>query len=637
MRKRLSGLGYRGLISTVVLTCSTAANAASACPDCLIQPDSTPACFSVDAPTCQPRPVSGIAPATVSTIAPEFSNPTVSSKADHLLVAQRPDPNRDRFPQPLPTPEPITPTEQAPVLPTPAPITPAPTTPTPTTPTPTPETTISVKRVEVTGSTILRQQDLQPITSKVEGRAVTLEELRGVADQITQLYLNQGFITSRAILVDQTIADGVVTIRVVEGGLEQIDIQGNRRVRSSYIRRRIQLGAKAPLRQDRLEDQLRLLKADPLFENIEASLRPGTQLGQSILTVRVTEANPFQSAFNIDNYSPPSVGSERFGIFLGHRNLTGHGDELTGSYNRTVTGGSNVFDFNYRMPINPMNGTIQLRVAPDTNKITDPEFEELDIRGSRELYEISYRQPLIRTPREEFALSAGFSIQNGQTFIFNDTPFPFSIGTEPEGISRTRVLKFGQDYVKRDPQGAWALRSQFSLGLDIFDATINEAPVPDGRFFSWLAQVQRVQRLGNNQLLIVQADLQLSPNSLLPSQQFVIGGGQSLRGYRQNARSGDNGFRFSVEDRIAILRDESGLPTLQLAPFIDVGAIWNVSDNPTRLPNQTFLLGAGLGLLWQPIPRLGVRVDYGHPLIEISDRGNNAQDKGFYFSVVYQP
>ena len=95
------------------------------------------------------------------------------------------------------------------------------------------------------------------------------------------------------------------------------------------------------------------------------------------------------------------------------------------------------------------------------------------------------------------------------------------------------------------------MRSQFSFGIDILDATINNDPIPDGRFFSWLGQVQRVQRLSNDQLLIVQAELQLTPDSLLPSQQFVIGGGQSVRGYRQNVRSGDNGFRSAaIEDRI---------------------------------------------------------------------------------------
>jgi hemolysin activation/secretion protein len=131
--------------------------------------------------------------------------------------------------------------------------------------------------------------------------------------------------------------------------------------------------------------------------------------------------------------------------------------------------------------------------------------------------------------------------------------------------------------------------------------------------------------------------LQLSPNSLLSSQQFVIGGGQSLRGYRQNARGGDNGFRVSIEDRITLRRNAAGLPTLQLAPFLDAGGVWNNPDNPNKLTNQTFLAGAGVGVLWEPIPRVNLRVDYALPLVNISDRGDNLQDSGIYFSIIYAP
>jgi hemolysin activation/secretion protein len=75
---------------------------------------------------------------------------------------------------------------------------------------------------------------------------------------------------------------------------------------------------------------------------------------------------------------------------------------------------------------------------------------------------------------------------------------------------------------------------------------------------------------------------------------------------------------------------------MQVAPFIDLGWVWNVDDNPNPLPDERFLAGVGLGLIWQPIPNLNIRLDYGIPLVNIDDRGENAQDQGFYFSVNYQ-
>jgi hemolysin activation/secretion protein len=151
-----------------------------------------------------------------------------------------------------------------------------------------------------------------------------------------------------------------------------------------------------------------------------------------------------------------------------------------------------------------------------------------------------------------------------------------------------------------------------------------------------LGQIQRIQVLNSSNFLIVQGDIQLTPDSLLPSQQFVIGGGQSLRGYRQNVRAGDNGFKFLMENRITLGRDEAGRSNFQLAPFFDMGTVWNVDDNPNTLQRQKFLAGIGLGLLWQPEAKLSIRLDYALPLVNLDDRGKNAQDDGFYFNVTYK-
>jgi hemolysin activation/secretion protein len=573
---------------------------------------------------------SNIATSAAFLLAPASSPQTLAQTPTPPAPSQippQPDPNRDRFLQPLPIPAPVVPEQPPSVTPTPTPA-----------PTPSPEPSsqsIQVNKIEVVGSTVLSPEQLSEITKPLEGRSVPIESLREAADKITQLYLNRGDITSRAVLVDQAITNGVVQIRVLEGSLERIDVEGTRRLNPNYIRSRINLGAGTPLNTGKLEDQLRLLRADPLLQNVEASLRSGTGVGQSILVVRVTEAEPFQAFINIDNYSPPSVGSERLGTSLLYRNLTGRGDEVDASYNHTTTGGADTVDLSYRLPLNPMNGTLQLRTSLNRNHVTQPPFEQFNIHGESELYEISYRQPLVRSPREELALSLGFAYQNGQTFTFAG-PTPFGIGPDENGVSRTSVLKFGQDYVRRDVRGAWSVRSLFSLGTGLFDATINPDPKPDGRFLAWLGQIQRVQVLNNDNFLIVQGDIQLTPNSLLPSQQFVIGGGQSLRGYRQNVRAGDNGVRLSLEDRITIQRDPAGVPTMILAPFIDAGWIWNQPDNPNVLQSEQFLAGTGIGLIWTPLPRLNLRLDYGLPLVPIKDRGTNAQDQGLYFSVNYQ-
>ncbi|MEC4853788.1 MAG: ShlB/FhaC/HecB family hemolysin secretion/activation protein, partial [Jaaginema sp. PMC 1079.18] len=466
------------------------------------------------------------------------------------------------------------------------------------------------------------------------GRSVSLASLEDLADTITQRYLEAGYITSRAILIEDSLESGNIQIQILEGKIERIQVEGPGNLQE-YVRRRAALGTHTPLNTNELEAQLRLLRNDPLLANIEATLRQGeTPLG-SILAIRVEPTKNVTGLASIDNYSPPSVGSERLTLQGSYRNLSGLGDSLTANYKTTLQGGSQTLEFLYRLPLNPMDGTLQLRTSLNWNNVIQPEFRVFEIGGSSQLYEISFRQPLIRTPQEEFALSIAYAYQTGQTFTFAG-PTPFGFGPNAEGISTTSVIKLGQDYVWRDISGAWALRSQFNIGTGFLGATANAEPIPDGHFFSWLGQVQRVQVFSADHFAIASFDLQLATDSLLSSQQFVVGGGQSVRGFRQNVRAGDNGLRFSLEDRLILQRDEAGQPVFVFAPFFDLGLVWNAKDNPNLLADQNLIAGIGAGILWQPLPQVSVRLDYGYPLVELRDRGTNAQDDGFYFSLGYQ-
>ncbi len=496
------------------------------------------------------------------------------------------------------------------------------------------ENNILIQDIIVTGSSIFDDDILKEITTPLLGQKVPAEEIQTVANKITELYLEKGYFTSRAVLKQESLSTGNIEIIVIEGELEKIEIEGTKRINQNYIRNRIKLGTDKPLNSAKLEEQLRLLKINPLFENVEASLKSGTQVGQSILVVRVTEANPWDINVGIDNYSPPSIGSERITLGVGYQNVTGIGDKFAVNYNRTTAGGANNWDIVYSVPLNPKDGNLNLRAYFNNTEVITSGLRELDISGENELYELVYRQPLIRSTRQEFALSFGFTYQNGQTFTFAG-PTPFGLGPNEDGVSKTSVFKFGQEYITRNELGVWSFRSLLNFGTGLFDATTNNGSIPDGLFFSWLGQIQRIQNINPDNFLIIEANLQLSTDGLLPSQQFVIGGGQSLRGYRQNVRAGDNGFKLSIEDRITLGRNEAGNSIFQLAPFLDMGAVWNVNDNPNPQQDETFLIGIGLGLLLQPLPDFNIRLDYGIPLVKIDDEGKNAQDEGFYFSVGY--
>lgn len=93
----------------------------------------------------------------------------------------------------------------------------------------------------------------------------------------------------------------------------------------------------------------------------------------------------------------------------------------------------------------------------------------------------------------------------------------------------------------------------------------------------------------------------------------------------------DNGVTGSVEVRIPLTSNSNAL---QIAPFFDIGTVWN--NRGSNSGSET-IASLGLGLLWQPSRDLNLRLDYGIPLTDINDRGSTLQDNGFYFSLRYQP
>ncbi len=497
-------------------------------------------------------------------------------------------------------------------------------------------------QVVVQGSTFLKDEIIQTVQEYSKGKERSSPEVQAeIRNALNKQYIENGFLTTRISKIG--FREGVLTIQVIEGGLRKIIIENecDLSISPSFIRDRIGLSTLSPLNINRLEGQLKLLDGDPLLENLEASLRPTGIAGKTDLNVRVQEARKYVLKFISDNHSPPSIGSVRFGAGLGLRNLTGFGEQWDASYFQSTTSGAKLFDAALKIPLNALNGTLEFRGARYWTKFTQSDFKALDIKGDKELIALRYRQPVIRTFSNEVALSLGFTYQKGQTFIFEDIGTPFGIGPESNGVSRTSVIQFGQEYIRRLAKRVWVFQSQLNFGTSLFNATRNSEPIPDGKFFSWLGQIQVAQRLWDDHLWVTQGGLQLTRDGLLASEQFVIGGVHSVRGYRQNARIGDQGFRFSTEDRIAVFRDGVGKPWLQVIPFVDMGRAWNVSDNPNSQSDQRFLIGTGIGLQLEPpiepLRNLKIRFDYGFPFINLDDKGNNIQDKGLYFSVSYQP
>ena len=495
------------------------------------------------------------------------------------------------------------------------------------------EILIPVKRIDILGSSILTLVEIESLVAPLQNKSVTLNQLQEVTDKISQIYQDRNYITSRAVLIPQDIKDGIVTIQVREGSLERVDVKraGDLvgRLNDSYIRDRVLQAGATPLNFANLEDALQLLRADPLIGDIRANLTTGSQANQSILQITVSEAKSFSIRPFFDNYGNTSTGIYRIGVNLQELNTTGNGDSILVGYTRS--GSADIYQLNYQYPINPQGGTLGFNFSAGQSPITEPPFDSLNILTDSQTYELAYRQPLLRSPREEFAIGVSTAFENSSSY-FGNRSFNFQNFKFDDGRSQSRVLRLSQDYLSRDPSGAWVLRSIFNMGLNVLGATIRNDGSPDGRFFYWGGQVLRVQRIGTDRdtLAFFRLNMQFSGDQLLSLNRFSIGGAQSIRGYRQNQLTGDNGIQASVELQFPVARDEEGLATVKLLPFVEAGTIWNSSG--VNSTNQS-LIGLGLGATYQPMRNLLFRLDYGIPLVNVSNSGNNLQDSGLYFSI----
>jgi hemolysin activation/secretion protein len=385
-----------------------------------------------------------------------------------------------------------------------------------------------------------------------------------------------------------------------------------------------------------LQTRLLHLQQDDRIIRLHADLRPGVQLGESVLRLRIEERVPVFVALEFNNHLSPTVGAERGLITVAHQNLTGHGDVFTFTFGRS-TGLALQIDTSYTLPLNARDTTVSLRYRRNNSSVVEDRFKPLQIASRSEIFTLALRHPLYRTLRREFALGLSVERLESKTFLLAD-PFPFSSGTE-DGETRDTALRFSQEWLDHTPSQVVAIRSRFSVGIDALDATINNDPdSPDGRFFAWLGQFQWARRLGVRDMqLLFRLDVQLTTEPLLPLEQIAIGGRFSVRGYRENQLVRDNGLLVSVEFSLPLIRNTRWAEFVQVVPFIDFGRGWN---RKVATPAPSTLVSLGLGLRWAVIlqttlpVRSQIEVFWGYKLKNVETEGGNLQDKGLHLQLV---
>jgi len=485
---------------------------------------------------------------------------------------------------------------------------------------------LDLKGVVFKGNTVFTTQKLEKVAADYVGRKVTMLDLEELRYRLTRYYTDKGYSNSGAIIKPrQTVENGIVIFQIIEGKLQNVKVSGTQRLEPSYVSQRIWPDNQQIFNTQALQEFFQLLLQDPMIERMDGQLLPGVEPGSAILDLKVQRSKIYSVNFSLDNTRSPSTGAERGRLSTIVYNLTGRGDrlDLITEYSR----GSMVWAANFSLPLNKYDTRLNIRYDRTKSNVVTGPLAGIEIENRFDTFELALSHPLWKNLKGQLILGSTLSLRENQSFLL-DEPFPFSSSDEADGTTAVSALRLWQDYQLRGTNSVFALRSTLSFGLDWFGATIHSGNLKDGRFITWLGQVQYAKKINKTQL-VFRTDVQLSNDKLLSLEQFSLGGMNTIRGYRENTLVRDQAYLTSIELRYPVLSDAK-YGQVELVPFIDYGSAWDYQ----AYNEKQSLFGIGVGITWKIQKRIDASLYIAHDIKEAHDYSNhNLQDNGIHFRV----
>lgn len=493
-------------------------------------------------------------------------------------------------------------------------------------------TRVKLDRVIFRGNTVFPSSELEAIAAPYVGRTISAAELEQLRQLLTRHYIDHGYVNSGALLAKDTAAD-VVVFEVVEGRLSGIRLQGMERLNENYVIRRLANDTDGPLNIEVIRERYQLLLSDPLIQRMNGRLMPDIHLGEAILDIDVERARPYQLTASINNYRPPSIGSEQIGLNGWVRNLTGQGDLIEAGFYVPAQGqsGSNG-SLAWHMPIGYYGTKFSVALSQGRSSVIEEPMKILNIKSTMDSRDIGFSQSLVETLTQNLTFGLNRVSRENHTWLL-DTPFSFSPG-EPNGVTKEALWRFWQEYTRRSDVQVLALRSTFTYGRNnLHDiAGLPATSIPQQKYHIWLGQAQYAHHvLENGAQIIFRGALQQTQNRLSPLDGMSIGGVDTVRGYRENQLIRDNGETFSIEFEYPLTRNNTNELNVAVIPFYDHGRGQNRGDFAATLSSW----GLASRARWQGF-NLDIAIAKRLLFPEaIKGSGATLQDQGLHFQLSY--
>lgn len=446
------------------------------------------------------------------------------------------------------------------------------------------------------------------------------DQLQSVANAITERYRTAGYIVATAFLPAQTVGDDqIVKIDVLEGTIGKITVQGAKHYRPWVISASAGKLRGQPLKKSDVDTAL-LYDKDLPGVAVTSTFQPGEQTGQTDLVMVAHEKKPLAVTVGLNNYGTDLTGRYRAEAMLDWSNPLGFGDQLSVGANYGFDPHQNTYgSLDYTLPFAKVPG-LRAEVGADRSELqlSSGQFAALDVRGPTSRYFGGMDWKFIN--RTDLSMSG--SLQ----YIHEQSALRSSVAQLSDERFNVAQLGFALQHTDRRFHGldmaSVALRQ--SLG-DESDTPDLVAPFHARRFTALKFAYTRIQFLSQNQQLFFKFAGQYTNDALVPMEQFVIGGPDSVRAYPIAVALADRGFYSALEYHInapgfankpSPFKGQPWGELLTFETFADYARGYPVGPDHLNGGQVVTFSGAGVGVIFH-LPRwhnVLFRLDVATPL-----------------------
>nr|WP_244481570.1 ShlB/FhaC/HecB family hemolysin secretion/activation protein [Rhizobium sp. Root1203] len=405
-----------------------------------------------------------------------------------------------------------------------------------------------IEGVDVDGVTQISLASIAKITRRYQDRCIGLGDINDLLRAVTHLYLDHGFVTSRAYVPEQDVrASKRLRVIVIEGTIDDIYVNGKPAPNNGTVATAFphMIGRIANIRDvEQGLDQINRLSSN----NAKTSMLPGAKVGTSVLNLENNPTKRWHASAANDNLGQESTGYAQSSLRLGLDDVLGINDQLGLSYQRSGPdypwggdgqGSSNSYSVNASIPYGywtfSANGSWY-----DYESAIPGIFEAIETSGDSGQFGVGAGRVVLRDKDSITTVRSGLTYKQTDNFL---------LGNRIEvGSRRYSVGSLGLSHSRRMLGGVWAFDASYDQGLDLFgavDAGEPGAGSADPRFSKFsvtLSITEPFEIAGAHLEATSLLSGQYSPDNLFGAEQISLGGYSNVRGLRESVLFGNNGM-----------------------------------------------------------------------------------------------